>query len=50
MRKIVITKNYILLKSGNLEFFVGRKYFGLLKAAIEEAGPGGLNKLNKWAK
>jgi len=37
MRKIVVTRNYILLKSGNLEFFVGRKYFGLLKAAIEEA-------------
>ena len=23
--------------TGNLEFFVGRKYFGLLKVAIEEA-------------
>lgn len=25
MRKILISKSYILLKSGSLEFFVGRK-------------------------
>ena len=37
MRKIPISKSYIMLKSGNLEFFVGIKYFGLLKAAMEEA-------------
>ena len=37
MRKILISKSYILLKSGNLEFFVGRKYFRMLKAAMEEA-------------
>ena len=37
MRKILISKSYIMLKSGNLEFFVGRKYFGLVKAAMEEA-------------
>ena len=37
MRKILISRNYIKLKSDNLEFFVGRKCFGLLKAAIEEA-------------
>ena len=36
-RKILISKGYILLKSGNLEFFVGRRYFRLLKAAMEEA-------------
>ena len=37
MRKIVVTRDYIILKSGDLEFFVGRKYFGMLRAAIEEA-------------
>ena len=37
MRKILISRNYIKLESGNLEFFVGRKYFGMLKAAMEEA-------------
>jgi len=37
MRKILISKSYIMLKSGNLEFFVGRRYFRLLKAAMEEA-------------
>ena len=37
MRKILISKSYIMLKSGNLEFFVGRRYFGMLKAAMEEA-------------
>jgi len=37
MRKILISKSYIMLKSDNLEFFVGRKCFGLLKAAMEEA-------------
>jgi len=37
MRKILISKSYILLKSGNLEFFVGRRYFKPLKAAMEEA-------------
>jgi len=37
VRKILISKSYIMLKSGNLEFFVGRKYFGLVKAAMEEA-------------
>ncbi len=37
MRKILISKSYIMLKSGNLEFFVGRKYFKMLKAAIEDA-------------
>ena len=36
-RKIVVTRDYIILKSGDLEFFVGRKYFGMLRAAIEEA-------------
>jgi len=43
MRKILVTRSYIMLKSGNLEFFVGRKYFRLLKAAIEEAEYEGLN-------
>ena len=37
MRKILISKSYIMLKSDNLEFFVGRRYFKMLKAAIEEA-------------
>ncbi len=36
MRKILISKSYILLRSGNLEFFVGRRYFRMLRAAIEE--------------
>jgi|Deesub1362A_J573_1020465.scaffolds.fasta_scaffold02216_8 hypothetical protein len=37
MRKILISRSYIKLKSGNLEFFVSRRYFGMLKAAMEEA-------------
>lgn len=37
MRKILVARNYIMLKSGNLEFFVGRRYFRMLKAAMEEA-------------
>jgi|Deesub1362A_J573_1020465.scaffolds.fasta_scaffold00525_30 hypothetical protein len=37
MRKIVATRDYIMLKSGSLEFFVGRRYFRILKAAIREA-------------
>jgi|GEM_PF-1815573 len=37
MRKILISKSYIMLKSGSLEFFVGRKYFKLLRAVVEEA-------------
>jgi hypothetical protein len=37
MRKILISRSYIMLKSDSLEFFVGKKCFRLLKAAIEEA-------------
>jgi len=36
MRKILVVKDYIMLKSGSLEFFVGRRHFRLLKAAMEE--------------
>ena len=36
-RKILISRSYIMFKSGSLEFFVGRKYFRMLKVAIEEA-------------
>jgi len=36
-RKILISRSYILLKSGSLEFIAGRKYFRMLKVAIEEA-------------
>ena len=37
MRVIVATRDYIMLNSGNLKFFVGRIYFRMLKTAIEEA-------------
>jgi len=36
-----------MLKSGNLEFFVGRKYFGLVKAAMEEAEQMGDRKIKE---
>ena len=29
-------KSYIMFKSGNLDFFVGKKYIRLLKTVIEE--------------
>lgn len=37
MRKIVAARDYIMLKSGSLEFFVGRRYFGMLRVAMKEA-------------
>ena len=37
-RKILISRSYIMLKSGSLEFFVGREYFKMLKAANRGGG------------
>jgi hypothetical protein len=34
---VLVTKSYICLKSEKLEFYVGRDYFNLLRAALDEA-------------